>query len=398
MTLPLVHVRPGDVITAAFVNALIDQMQGLDTRLSQLEGTTPGTSAVRILNVIPSVVRVGDDLEIQGQNFGFASGTQRVYFDAVRATVFRSGSSDSRLIVQVPNVPSVVPSLAAGATVTLQVSNANTSDSRSITVLPVNQQGNVLATFAGVTPTVITPGTTTSAVFSYNANCGTLLPTQVTITPTISVANWQPLLQVTDRSGAVLPNGVLPVTPNTTTPFNISLPQLPLPAGNPSSVALTVALTGAGIDGSTDGPRTFTFGQATVQPDPTITTFTLNAAQPSGGVANNTISVATGNKVTIQLVATFTQDGVYNVTHAVTAPAAGAANWSVTPTTFAFWNKDQSPITVTGSSAAVPQTHFPAFDIVPQAGASSTGQLVFTVQRQGATVNQTAAFQLQLTS
>jgi hypothetical protein len=372
------------------MNALIDQLQGLDGRLSKLEGASPATHAVMITQIVPSApVRIGDDLEIQGSNFDFGIGAQRVYFDSTRAQLFRNGSSDSRLIVQVPNVPNVSPS---GTTVTLLVTNQSTSTSRSVTLLPVNQQGNAFISFTGNTPLAITPGQTQSAVFSYGIDCQTLLPLDVSISASISISNWQSLLQIVSaRSGQVLPNGVVTVQPNQTTPFNVVLPQLPTPAGNPAAFTLSVALSGPGIIGTQDGPRTFTFGVAGPQPDPTITTFTLNDARPA--ITNNTILVSQGQTAIVQLAATFTQDGAYNVTSAL---AGGASNWLVAPTTLRFWNKDISPILVQGAAAA-PQSKFPAFDVTPQAGATS-GQLVFTVQRQNAPVNKTTTFVLQLGS
>jgi hypothetical protein len=387
MTLPIDHVRPGDVITAAFMNALIDQLQGLDGRLSKVEGGL-GTGPV-ITDVIPSTpVHVGDDIEIRGSHFDFSVGAQRVYFDATRVTVFRAGSTDSRLLVQVPNVPN--PS-ASGSPVTLLVTNLTGSTSRQITVLPVTQQGNVFITFLGVTPATITPGQTTSAVFSYRADCQTLSSTIITITPTVNVSNWQSLLQVLGNDGQVLPDGRLALTPGQQAQFSINLPSMPPPAGTPPSVQISVALTGPGIQGTTD-TRTITFGTQTAPPDPSIQ-LSFNSAFPQGAVQGSVIHVSAANPTaTVALRAVFTVDGVYDLT----APLSGVTGWTVTPSQNPLF-PTSSPITITGSSSGTPQTRFPAWDVAAPggAGASPSGQVSFSVQRRGTPSGQSANFSLQ---
>jgi hypothetical protein len=387
MTLQLPHVRPGDVISAAFMNTLIDQLIDMDGRLLKLESV--GTSQVVINDIIPATpVRVGDDLEILGSHFDFSAGAQRVYFNSTRATVFRSGSSDMRLIVQVPNVPNLP---LGGGAVTLLVTNVSSSTSRSITVLPVAQQGNVFVSWQNITPAVVNPGMNVPIVISYKADCQTFLPSQITITPTISVANWQPLLAITDASGRVLPDGVLPVTPGQQSGFAITLPaQLPNPVGGATtSFSLSVGITGPAIAGSQDGPRTFQIGTTNNPPDPSIT-LSFNLALPSSAVTGNVIHGSLNQAVTVSLRSVFTQDGSYSVTPSL---AGGAANWTVSPTSNALF-PDKSPLVIANSGPAAPITRFPTFDVTQQAGATP-GQLVVTVQRANASSNQTATFSLQ---
>jgi hypothetical protein len=261
------------------------------------------------------------------------------------------------------------------------------------------QQGNVFIGYGGVSPTTLTPGQATSAIFSYSLDCETLQPITVTIVPTISVSNWQPLLQVVDSSGNILPNGTMGLAPGQKMQFSINLPSLPTPAGSPSSFTLTVAVTGPGIAGNVEGPRTFQFG-ANQNPDTSITLSPNGAVNPDGSPASpstfdtktNTVTLSVGGTVTLLLKAMFTQDGQYDLTPSL---APGTTGWTATLNKSADFNTLPT-IQISGATASTPKPAFAAMDVTAPAGASATGQALFTVQRQNAPTNQTATFRLVL--
>src|SRR5262245_64952359 len=104
-------------------------------RITELEGASTGDHVTITGLVFINPLHMGDHLEIQGHNFGYSKGAQRVRFDNVEITEFRIGSSDTRLIVTVPTFTDIPE---GGRPVTLTVANGVTSDTRSLTITPAN--------------------------------------------------------------------------------------------------------------------------------------------------------------------------------------------------------------------------------------------------------------------
>ena len=200
------RVKPGDLITSAYFNTIVDELADLERRLALLEGsgTGPGPiggGAVVIDSFAPTTdLRIGQELTIFGRNFGFSSGSQSVFFNSARATVFKTGSSDTKLIIEIPDVPGVTE---AGTQVSLTVANFSSTDTRSLTLKPVQlaEQGNIALSFLSVTPSTITAGSPPGPTFRYQISAPILLPVTVTITPTISITSLQASLQVLDGIG-----------------------------------------------------------------------------------------------------------------------------------------------------------------------------------------------------
>src|SRR5215831_4917180 len=121
MALNLKRVKPGDLITADVMNTIMDALDSLDSRI----GGTTGT-AVRIDHLEPSdTIQVGKDLKIFGSNFQYSIGGQRVFFDSFGVMAYKVGSSDSLLIVTVPDLG---PLPSQGKLLTVTASNLTTSD------------------------------------------------------------------------------------------------------------------------------------------------------------------------------------------------------------------------------------------------------------------------------
>jgi len=141
--------QPGDLITAAYMQELVNALQNLDTRIAALEGIIPGSAgqlAITDLQFPLADLHIHDELTIVGVNLGL-QGETRVDFDTLGSvTVFKPGSSDRKLILDVPALSLGGPS----KTLTLRVSNPRTgADQRTITVfqgLPTKPDGTI--TFA----------------------------------------------------------------------------------------------------------------------------------------------------------------------------------------------------------------------------------------------------------
>lgn len=126
-------VQPGDLITASFVNTLIDQLAALDGRVSALEGALPGNAMLQIFApLVTDTYHVGDELRIVGQGFGITALNTVTFDGTTRVNTFKTGSNDNLLIIDIPNL--TLP--AQGKQVTLSVSNNAGFAQTSFTLLP----------------------------------------------------------------------------------------------------------------------------------------------------------------------------------------------------------------------------------------------------------------------
>lgn len=173
MTTPLDYVQPGDVISAADFNELIDTIKNLQARVSDLENTAPGASgAVRINSLDPPYQQqVGRLLTINGSNFatpiidpatGLPRNTVTIGGVVVPAAGFQLvGSNDLRLIVEVPASLDAPPGSlgTAGREFVVSVANPAGSDQRSYRLVSAISAGIPQPSLTGV----VGPGGTNDA-------------------------------------------------------------------------------------------------------------------------------------------------------------------------------------------------------------------------------------------
>ena len=132
------QIRPGDLITADFMNRLIDTVNALEQRISLLEqnSTDSNTGILEILDLQPTgSFRVGEAITVVGRNFVVPTSLNVVTISGVRIenVQFLSTSNENQLVFVIPPIAGLP---ADGVEVTLQVSNTNGSDSESFTLLP----------------------------------------------------------------------------------------------------------------------------------------------------------------------------------------------------------------------------------------------------------------------
>jgi hypothetical protein len=385
MAAPLEHVRPGDLITALAWNTLVDKLNDVNTRLIELENAGGGGSTdVAITELIPDgVLTSGDDLEIRGRNFDYSRGAQRVYFNATPVSIFRDGSSDTRLLIQIPNVPAATE---AGTQVTLLVTNPTSSTSRQVTLkrAPDQQQGNVALNYQSVNPLRIVAGS--QVTFTYSVSSQTLLPVVVTIAPTISLTSVQNSLQILNPDGTTIVQGRLSLNSGETKLFLIRIPTFPNLADN-TPFTMQVAASGTGIGGDQDGPREFRVNVASEPVDTKTTLDIESAVPPSALVENKTkLRLARTSSAIVKLEIGFTEAGSYNFI------APTHAQWNIQPSD----ENPAPPFNVSGVPSGIPLD----FIISPKTTASGTVRVTFTVQRQvgGTTLKRTADLNLEVTS
>jgi IPT/TIG domain len=387
------RVQPGDLITAAEMNDLFDEIESLEARVTALEtGTgTPTTtiSPVTITSVSPDPVQVGATLTITGTNFGVSTAGNTVLFDDVPAFSTLAGSSDTLLIVVVPDIPGLP---AGGGSVALHVSNALFSASRTIHVhpAPIPQQGTVDIIFDGVTPDPITAATTNDFQF-HLLNQATVQPVTLTLTPAIGGQPWTATI-LDDAHNPIAGNQITLLHHGDTKTFfvRVTIPS----ATNGTAFTLSVAGSGSGIT-SSSSIGSYEVGQF-ADPD---TTFTLAPGAAPGVISGNTVTASASAPfgTTVPIVGSMTVAGAYDVTVALVP--AGAAGWN--PPTITAPGATGSPpvnrISVQPTDLGSPPHAVPEsiqIRVKPQTATAAAAQLRVTVQRGGATQSRTLTFNL----
>jgi hypothetical protein len=323
MALDITHVQAGELITAALVNELIDELEKLDVRVTALETTGPTGGAVEIIAVTPQTLEVGDVITIVGKNFDFLNGGARVRFNGFGPKTFAEESNDTLIICEVPDLGVVLP--AEGLTVQLAVSNTTTTASRTITVKPpkLEQVGGVNATFAGVSPDPIVANGTAELEFTLVGELS--MPATITLTPRAVGQGGAPLgwaTKILNAAKAQVPNRQIAIGPGETKAIYVAL-TIP-PGTNSTPFTLELDISGDGIDDS--GDASLTVGQ-TSKLDTSITK--LSPLEPSGAgvtLANGILSVPRNGLATLPIEADFTVEGDYVVTF---TQAGGTDGWTL---------------------------------------------------------------------
>lgn len=319
----------------------------------------PEDDNVAITGVVPAgSLRIGEELQILGRNFGFSQGAHAVYFNSTRATQFRAGSSDSRLVLVIPPIPGVVePDTPVMLTVSNLTSAATWPEPLLIGPAPEIIEGDISLTFQGITPA--TPTAAEPLTFQYRLESQASAAVTVDLELQLTAEGW-PEPQWRSVSGEPFePTGIV-LPPGADLTFHVHISEIPRTAEG-EAFSLTLLADASGVPDVQDGPREFVVGEAAPQPDPTITTLAFNASSPAGAVSGNVLTVPAGSTVTVQLRAEFTGPSsahpgpqhIYNLSVAA-APATG---WTAALAT--------GPIFGTPPSYAItgPATRFPAFTI-----------------------------------
>ncbi|HYW70947.1 MAG TPA: IPT/TIG domain-containing protein [Pyrinomonadaceae bacterium] len=370
------HVEPGDIIKSADFNSVVDVLADLESRVAELESGGVLGGGVVITSIAPEGdLRVGQEITIFGRNFGYSIGAQRVFFNSVRVTIFKTGSSDEKLIIEIPDVPNVSES---GTPVTMSVANFTSSASKTVTLKPVQlaQQGNVSLSFLNVTPATVTIGSTPK--FTYQLEAPVMLPQLINLDATVSIGSLQAGLKFLDASDHEIQGKQLTLQPGASTQISVQLGAIP---GGTVQFSLDVEVNGSGINGSEDN-RQFTIGE-TVEVDEEITTFAAISSSPDGALSGNTVSVASGASVIVKFRAEFTGNDSRTYDVQLGAVQSPAVNWQTERGTGFFATPATYPI-------AAPGQETPAWKVTPLSNASSTAVIVFTLQRQGSNKKRTA--------
>lgn len=394
--MPLPNVDPGDLIRSTDWNALVAAINALEVRIAELEGGGPGRPPI-ITEVLPTgLVTAGDTIRIFGANFDFTSGGHSVFFGNTRAVTFFAGSSNTLLIVKIPD--EVEGATEAGVSLTMRVGNLVGVATRAITIKakPVVTSGGITFSFKGTRPSP-TPTENVQFFYDYDLKSTASQNLIVTLTPVAAIIpplppnvpdpQLQTRLSVLDSDGSVRANNQVSLPEGATKTVSV---RLSLPAGtNGVRYNLTTTASAPGVADQSEPLPPQQVGQATEQPDPTITSLQFTSSidgksvfsSNTGGVSgvDGTISVNPGQTGIIDVRAAFAniptgQTNNYQISAVIEAPANG---WSAKVNETM---QNPQPVPGPGGNVAI------FFDITAPTAAAQ-GILRLTLTRQGIATN-----------
>ena len=359
-------VLPGDLITADFMNQIVDLLALHEQEIQALLVASPGaTGAVAIVATVPAgVVHVGDPMRVLGHGFGLPS--QATVTLDTSPVVLEAGSNDTQLVFHVPPVAGVPD---AGRTVTLKVVSGAGGATTSFLLLPPPPQTTGNMSFAIKPPQVtqILAGQTYDFVCSVQAV--TTQDDRYTLTATAGAGSTAWAVAVTDANQAPLPSIEIPKS--TTTPFTQDVHlRVTIPGGatGQGAVGLTVTCQSNPAFAKSSGQFGFQIGSAP-PPPPTINVlFTATSGfstitPDSNGVLNLAVGQETDFVFSASLAA-----GKYDL--AIKAQDGGD-----------LWNAkllQGTPLTTSGGAAQI------SASLTPAAGAPDT-VVTFTLTLQSDT-------------
>ena len=420
MAQPLKKAQPGDIITAADWNLVVDAINEL-----LQSGQSNGIKIGGLLPVGTQIdpIRVGTLLQISGQNFGFSIGQSKVTFESGNTIVsvnradMLTGSWDERLLFIMPPVPGMTN---AGMTMTMRVSNGIAEDTRSVFVMPVviDLTGDMFVTWrADATPNPkpnpLDSGTGKSAEFAYRLQTGINMPATFTFSADIlnsTVTVPQGLvdtIEFRDDSNNVIQGKQLQLGKNETRTITVRIPELPQVFANQTFTLKVTAASGTVI--GTD-QRSFTVGAAVTPADPNIeanqTGFTLidqgtgNPEVPTpqtGSFDGTTLKLKVGKRGVVTFSVKLTKSGTYDVTIAA-KQGTTLTGWTpeMTPDSVGTRSQDGTKMTITvaNDNDQIPKTE--KFRVTPINGATTSGTIVFRIKRQGANTEFSKEYNVQL--
>jgi uncharacterized cupredoxin-like copper-binding protein len=399
------QVRPGELITAELINQILAELESLQVRVTALEtlGVTDGKVVITSIPTDPPP-RVGQKMDIFGQNFGFSIGAQQVLFDnQVPIGAYLAGSNDQHLIFNIPVIPNIP---AGGRPIEIKVSNLTSSDGKTINILPVVQvlESGTDVNFITVDPSTITPNN--PAIFKYHLTSRAGITAEYTVTPELTGmannATVQSQMLVMDDKQAVLENKKITLAPNESKDFFVMIPTIPAGA-SAITFKLKVTLAASNGVGGFDGPRDFTVGQQVILPDSSIAFTFIDTdllITPPGGSLDKTtqpftIRIVRPTQTTPSLSRISIQAAMHIPdTYTATASFVSGNSWNASVNTQLVPNPLQ--LTEADFVNAKEITKVFRFLITPTTAATNTAEVELKLKREGTPLSQTMRFNLAL--
>lgn len=397
------RVQPGDLITANMWNSAIDAINQL---LLSRPVATLNVTALSPAGTTAEPIRINALLQIVGRNFGYSTGQSKVSFEGPFGSVdvtfdrFLQGSSDTRLMFRVPDIPTMTTS---GMTLTLRTDSGAGQDLRSVFVKPIviAMTGDMFVTLRTdvSTPkpnplkTSVAGGPAQPAEFGLQLQSSISLPATFSVSANIknaSVAVPAGLVSsivILDQNGNDITNKTIDMAKDDKKFILVRIPDLPASFAN-QKFTLEVVATAGTVTGTFS--REFTVGTAVQPPDPNIQprltggwvqdandNITTNPA--NGTRVGTTLKVKKSFEVVVAYEATLTGNAAtYDVTIETKGNAA-IAGWAGAII--------DTGVRVSDTKATIqgPGTPTVQFGVTPNgATPAAKGTFVLRIQRQGA--------------
>lgn len=266
-------VRPGDLIQADFINALLGYVEQLEARIAKLEGQTP--QGLRIDSISPDgTIEEHQIVTITGVNFSPQMIDNTVTVAERTITQFKGSSGEKLIEFDMPNIPSITDPAGAVVPITVRNNKSGSSDTKwrrvkNAVVVPIGT-GSVRYTQVSVSSAdgKLQPGSTAQLIFRLAATAS-------------REGTYQ--LQL---------NNIAPFTAEIVGPSTVKLP--PSQSGEEQAVDVTVKVTVPAAGSATlavSAQETTTGSQVAITPAPNLT-LTVGQDPPS---ANTGIVLAPGN-------------------------------------------------------------------------------------------------------
>lgn len=316
-------VKPGDLITAAYLNQVFGSF---DQRISALEAASPSAGQIVIQQLLPlGNFYVGNQMHIVGQNFGNPANVV-VTIGGQQVTSLAAGSGNTDLYFDIPAVQGLSQS---GTMVTLVVSNSTSPApaSTSFILYPLQQtspSGNILIAMTGP-PSVGTITAGNSYTYAFTVTGFTSLTDTYGIAVTLDAAS-----QGAGWTAAPLnPSVTIAQGQNTSTQVSV---KVTIPASpTVTSAQVTVTLTSSlkpGVSGS--GSTSVSVGAA--PPPPNLIGLTIFNTGPGATKSADGLSVSVNSGVTNFVVIFLANlpDGGPGVSYSVSKLTFDDNTWAAT--------------------------------------------------------------------
>lgn len=258
--------QAGDLITADFINDILDILESLDQRVSTLE---QASGTVTITGISGSL-RIGGELRVMGSNFEVPARFNTVTLDTVEISSFNPGTDDANLVFNIPAVAGVPRE------VTLTVSNRNGGASWRFSLLPAQQvvTGELLITEVAEEHGVIEVGQMYTFRFQLASQTNMAedytLQAQYSGVTGATVADWEDATSLVNASDEQIES--VRITPGS--PVTVGV-QVTVPAGAESvNLSLQVNSVNSPSDSllnRTSNPVSIEVGEEVIVSDPRIT-------------------------------------------------------------------------------------------------------------------------------
>jgi hypothetical protein len=322
-------VAPGDLITAELFNQVMSDINDLMARMAALEAAVdPVAKTPVITQILPQIVRTGDDFQVIGRNLtpGLLSRIE-VEDTPIPLDRIKAGSGPTKLVLEAPALLSLPNS---GATVILTVFNAAGSDQGTYFQLP--GIADALQALITIQPESITPDVEIVAgdtyTLSYEIAIQSSADEEFRVVPHID-PGWTAVVQGSDMISAAM---MAEVTATKT---------LAVTAGS-GSAELVLELVGTNFPAfsHSGSPLAFAVGSEVTLPSNQIQIESTTVDGPHA-FAGNVVQVwnegpqhAGGETVTLNVQVRLKLEGTYNIENLTAEPTA---DWGVVgpPSTFA---------------------------------------------------------------